>query len=219
MDNQFTGFSTDMIDFLFELQFTNTIENQGENIVKYKELISKPLRLLYEDLLHTVVDLQLDVETKPARCVSSPYTDRRFSKSTPLKEFMYIRYKKRDKETDTCGLYFDMGVDSFSYGIRMYWQTTQGVNLLREKILEKPDEYSSLLDEAFADGFEVFGDKYNKDHYPSLPECSAKEILNRRRFFIGKSKPINENVFSQALAVELSKGFIKLRSLFILLED
>ncbi len=219
MDNQFTGFSTDMIDFLFELQFTNTIENQGENIVKYKELISKPLRLLYEDLLHTVIDLQLDVETKPARCVSSPYTDRRFSKSTPLKEFMYIRYKKRDKETDTCGLYFDMGVDFYSYGIRMYRQTTQGVNMLREKILEKPDEYSALLDEAFADGFEVFGDKYKKDHYPSLPECSAKEILNRRRFFIGKSKPVNENVFSQALAVELSKGFIKLRSLFELLED
>ena len=89
---------------------------------------------------------------------------------------------------------------------------------LHEKIAEKPDKYSALLDEIFAAGFTVVGEKYKKDNYPEIPECFAKEILNCRGFYIEKTVPVGENVFSSALADELSDGFIKLNGFFELLE-
>lgn len=111
----FCGFSPEMLSFLFELKFSNTIDKQAENLVKYKKLISEPLMLLYENLLETVLDLELLVETKPSRCVSTPYTDRRFSPQAPLKEYMYIRFKQaKRKENGYSGTVF-------RYGYRALW--------------------------------------------------------------------------------------------------
>jgi len=218
MSNTYTGFSREMLDFLFELQFSNTIEKQSDNLIKYKKLISQPLTLLYEDLLKTVLNLGLCLDTKPSRCISTPYTDRRFSPNVPLKEYMYIRFKQYGKITDVPGLYFDMGIEHYGYGIRIYKQTSQGMYKLREKIVEDLDKYLVLLDEISAAGFKVVGNMYKKDHYPEMPECFTKEILNRRGFYIEKARHIGNNVFSTALADELSDGFVKLSGFFELLE-
>jgi len=219
MSNSFTGFSCEMLDFLFELQFSNTIEKQADNLIKYKKLISEPLRLLYNSLLDTVLDLDLSLETKPSRCISTPYTDRRFSPNVPLKEYMYLRFKQNGKITNIPGLYFDMGIEYYGYGIRIYKQTSRGMDVLREKISKKPDRYSVLLDKIFTAGFTVVGEKFKKDHYPEIPECSAKEILNRRGFYIEKAVAVSENTFSSALADELSDAFIKLNDLFKIFEE
>lgn len=219
MSNSFTGFPHEMLDFLFELKFSNTIEKQAENLVKYKRLISEPLGLLYKSLLDTISRLDLPLDTKPSRCISSPYTDRRFSPTVPLKEYMYLRFKQYGKITDIPGLYFDMGIEYYGYGIRIYKQTSGGMKKLREKITENLEKYSALLNQIPAAGFKVIGEKYKKDHYPEIPECVAKEILNRSGFYIEKAMPVGESVFSSALADELSGGFIKLSPVFKLLAD
>lgn len=218
MSNSFRGFTFEMLDFLIELRFSNTIERQADNLIKYKRLISEPLGLLYESLLDTVTGLDLSLDTKPSRCISTPYTDRRFSPNAPLKEYMYIRFKQYGKETDIPGLYFDMGIEHFGYGIRIYKQTSHGMDKLRGKIIENPEKYSTLLNEISVAGFVVAGEKFKKDHYPAVMECSAKEIINRRGFYIEKAVPVGDYVFSAAFADELSDGFRKLGKLFKLLE-
>lgn len=218
-NNVFSGFSPELLDFLFELRFSNTIEKQADNLVRYKKLISEPLTLLYEAMLDTVLELNLPVETKPSRCMSTPYTDRRFSPNVPLKEYMYIRFKQYGKETDILGLYFDMGIEYYGYGIRIYKQTSRGMDKLREKMLENLDKYSVLLNEIYSAGFAVVGEKYKKDHYPKLTDCLVKYILNHRGFYIEKAVPVGDNVFSSALADELSEAYRKLSKLFELLEE
>lgn len=213
MNNKFIGFSPDMLEFLFELRFSNTIEKQSVNLINYKKYISEPLGLLYKSLLNTVLDLDLSFETKPSRCISTPYTDRRFSPNVPLKEYMYIRFKQYGKKTDVPGLYFDMGIEHYGYGIRIYKQTSQGMSKLREKIAINPDRWSELLNSLLIEGYTVVGEKYKKDHYPELAECFAKGILNRRGFYIEKAVPVSENVFSSSLADELKDGFVKLSGL------
>ncbi len=56
----FKGFSKNTNDFLFELQFCNTIQKQNENLIKYKEYITEPVNLLYFDLPRLSVDIDLD---------------------------------------------------------------------------------------------------------------------------------------------------------------
>ena len=96
----FKGFHKSTDKFLFELQFCNTIQKQSENLVQYKKYITEPIHLLYFDLLDIVNQFDVDFETKPARCISTPYTDRRFSPTVPLKEYMYLRFRQAKKKTD-----------------------------------------------------------------------------------------------------------------------
>ena len=117
----------------------------------------------------------------------------------------------------TFPLYFDMGTEYYSYGIRIYKQSTQGMNSLREKIKESPQKYSEAIKKLYSKGFSVVGTKYKTDHFPEIPDCAAKEILNCKGFFIEKSVPVGENVFSAALADELSEAYTFLSDFFRLI--
>ena len=218
-NNGFCGFSPETLSFLFELKFSNTIDRQAENLTKYKKLITEPLTLLYEHLLETVCDLGLSVETKPSRCISTPYTDRRFSPQVPLKEYMYIRFRQCKKKTDILGLYFDMGTEHYGYGIRIYKQTAVGMDKLRERIKENPQKFSAAIEKISSAGFKIIGEKYKKEHFPEIPLCRAKEILNLRSFYIEKAVPVGEALFSPALAEELSCAYRQLSDFYQILEE
>ncbi len=118
MEFFFNGFCRETFDFLFGLQFSNTVEKQSENLAKYKKYITEPLNLLYLDLLSVTEKFDIALEIKPARCIASPFTDRRFSASKPLKEYTYLRFKKMGAKTDIIGLFFDMGSEAYGYGFK-----------------------------------------------------------------------------------------------------
>lgn len=217
MKNYFNGFNRNTNSFLFELQFNNTIEKQSENLIKYKEYITKPINLLYLDLLDIVNQIDIPFETKPAKCISTPYTDRRFSPTVPLKEYMYLRFRVADKKKDILGLYFDMGSEMYGYGLKIYKPTGAGMELLREKIENHLSLASKYLDDLMEKGFEITGEIYKKDHYSELEDCAAKNLLNRKSFSISKSVPIKDMVYCSDLAGELSNAFMDLKDIFELL--
>lgn len=215
--NKFKGFPKELSDFLFELKFHNTIEKQEENLIKYRKIISEPLKLLYEELKQTAVEISPMFETKANRCVSTPYTDRRFSPTTPLKEYMYIRFKLSGTDDNILGLYFDMGCDFYSYGLRIYKQTVKGMDRIREKILHTPEKYFSALDLILQEGFKIIGEKYKKDKSPELPDGYVKELYNMKGFYIGKDTAINQRVFTEELAEEIKNGFRTVANILCLL--
>lgn len=215
----FKGFNENTNQFLFELQFCNTIQNQNENLMKYKEYITEPIRLLYFDLLDIINQFDVDFETKPARCISTPYTDRRFSPTVPLKEYMYLRFRQAKKKTDMLGLYFDMGSQCYGYGLQIYKPTSAGMDRLREKICVDVKRFSKLFDELMKNGFVIKGDSYKKDHFPEISACSAKNILNMKSFSISKSKIVDETVYSENLKTELKSAFLDLEELMEMLDD
>lgn len=178
----FKGFSRKTNSFLFELQFCNTVDKQSENLIKYKKYITEPLHLLYLDLLDTVSKFEIHFDTKPAKCISTPYTDRRFSPNVPLKEYMYLRFRQANKKTDMLGLYFDMGSEAYGFGFKIYKPTASGMDLLREKISNNTELFSNLIDELLNKGFNICGEKYKKDHFPEVSACSSKELLNMKTF-------------------------------------
>lgn len=217
MNNNFYGFDERTNDFLFELQFCNTIEKQEENLVKYKQYITTPLNLLYLDLLDVVNKFDFNFETKPAKCISTPYPDRRFSPNVPLKEYMYLRFRQANKKANIIGLYFDMGSEAYGYGLKIYTPTSKDMDLLRKKISENYKLCSKLIDDLILKGFEITGEKYKKDHFPDIPDCSAKKLLNMKCFNVSKTKLVNESVYTQELETELSTAFIDLKEIIELL--
>lgn len=209
---RFKGFPAEFVDFFIELSLNNTIEKQAENIIKYRKYVTAPLNDLYADLLDGVCDISGILETKPARCISTPYTDRRFSPSTPLKEYMYIRFKQSGKSTDIAGLYFDMSASGYSYGMRIYKQTSLGFQALKDAITENPSPFEKELKNALSNGYKIIGDKYKKDRYPEVKSSILNDFLNRKTFYITKNSDLNDRVFTDGLFFEISDGFSTLKA-------
>lgn len=214
----FEGFPAELADFWFELHEKNTVYNADEIKEKYKTYITAPSTQLYETLLPTVLDISENLELIPSRCISTPYTDRRFSYGTPFKEYLYLRFKQCGKKTDIPGFYFDMGVKMYSYGLRIYKQTASGMREMRENILKNPEAFSNALDAVLAGGFKIIGEDYKADHFPDLADSSAKLLLNKKSFHIGKNKDVSPVIFTAQLADEIRDGFQQMKTVFRVFE-
>ena len=216
--NSFNGFSKEFTDFLFTLQFRNTMELLPENKEDYKKFISNPLTLLFYSLIPTALSVSDTLVTKPSKCVSSMYTHMRFSRATPLKEYMYIRFREPSRNDNILGLYFDMGYQHYSYGIRIYKQTSAGMEQIRESILKNKRLFTKELSGLNSLDMTIRGDKYVKDRYPGENCELLKELLNSRNFYIGRDCPIGESVFNGAIKDEIAGAYVGLKDVYSLLK-
>ncbi|MDR1247237.1 MAG: DUF2461 domain-containing protein [Clostridiales Family XIII bacterium] len=215
----FCGFPREFAEFLFSLQFNNTVDLLLENKLKYKRLITEPLTLLYHELIPAAMSVSDTLITKPSKCVSTMYSDMRFSRDAPLKGYMYIRFREPFGERDILGLYFDMGCDYYSYGIRIYKQTSAGMERIRERVTENCRVFERELKHLERLDMKIIGDSFAKDHYPEIKNETVKDLLNRKGFHIARNRPVDESVYNGKLQDEIAEAFVQLKGVYGLLKD
>ncbi len=209
----FRGYSPQLPEFLARLQLDNTTANQAANAAQYRRLLTEPTTALYEALLPTVTRLCPALDCKPSRCVSSPYTDRRFSRDKPLKEYIYLRFRLLNRAEDVTGFYFDLGMTHYGFGLKRYHQTAEGMARLRERLTEKLPTVERVLEPLVRAGFTFPEEAFRRDHYPTLADGAAKQLLNRRFFCVEKTGPTDPAAFDPALADQIAAGFALLAPL------
>lgn len=215
----FSGFSREAMEFLFTLQFNNTMEQLPENKTRYKTLITEPLTLLFGDIAPVALSVSPSIETKPSKCISSMYSDMRFTKGTPLKTYMYLRFREMCSEENMLGLYFDMGCEYYSYGLRIYKQTSAGMSIIRDDIIKKEEQYAQTLTKITSSGASIVGNLFKKDHYPDMDNDDLKALLNHKGFYICYNKNVSDAVFSAKLAAEISTAFYDIKDIYMLLKE
>jgi uncharacterized protein (DUF2461 family) len=215
----FCSFPREFANFLFSLQFNNTIDLLPENKLKYKRLITEPLTFLYHGLIPAALSVSDTLITKPSKCVSTMYSDMRFSRDAPLKGYMYIRFREPFSERDILGLYFDMGCDYYSYGIRIYKQTSAGMERIRERVAENSQAFARELKNLERLDMKIIGDSFVKDHYPEIKNATVRNLLNRKGFHIARDRPVNESVYNGKLHDEIAEAFVQLKGVYGLLKD
>lgn len=215
----FEGFNRDFVEFLFGLGFTNNREQLEENKIRYKALITAPLTELYQELIPVVQSVDAGLEIKRQRCVSPMYNDMRFSYGTPLREYMFLRFRVPFKEEDALAFYFDMGYSGYSYGIHVYRRTSAGMRRIRGHILKNQTKWHKALKDIDATGSKVYGDFYKRNHFPEVKDEKILSLLNRKTLDFISDKYINDNVFSSALFEELSTNYQKLGNAFLLMKE
>jgi len=189
-----------------------------ENKATYKQLITEPLTQLYHALIPGVTDVSESLITKPSKCISTMYSDMRFSRDKPMKEYMYIRFRESHRERDIPGLYFDMGREQYSYGLRIYKQTAAGMARIRDGIIANQQSFAYELTANKKMGIRIHGDMYSKDRFPEISDDAIKNLLNHRHFYISKDCSIGERVFCGELAGEISMAFVGLKGLYQLIK-
>jgi len=217
--SHFSGFPRGFAEFLFRLQFNNTLSAAEENKINYKQLITEPLTQLFYALIPAATAVSETITIKPSKCVSTMYSDMRFSRDKPMKEYMYIRFREPHRERDIPGLYFDMGRDRYSYGLRIYKQTAAGMARIRDGILANQQAFARELNAITCLGMTVNGDKYTKDRFPDIEDDVTKNMLNRKHFYIGNDCPVGESVFDGKLLNEISQAFVGLKGFYRLINN
>ena len=205
---RFPGFSRELQGFFSTLPMHNNLTDQEENVARYKALAYEPLQALYQDLLPIIWEISDALETRPRRCVGSPYTDRRFHPSTPVKDHLYLHFLQSGLEQDVPGLFFALGAAGYSYGVAVHHTTTKGMSALRERVLGDPEAFDAALEPLLRTDFAVCGDSYKRDHYPDRPDTPAKLLLTSRRLCVAVQRPFDEAVCSPAFAEELACAYL-----------
>ena len=70
-----------------------------------------------------------------------------------------------------------------------------------------------------ANGYEIIGEDYKKDRFPDMEPCSAKTLLNKKSFYIGKAIGVNEAIYTKELSDEIAECFRLMSDIFRLLAD
>ena len=214
----FNGFPREFVDFLLSLNYNNTMEAMPSNKAEYKRLISEPLARLHGELAPVVSEISGSVITKPSKCISSMYSDMRFSRGNPLKGYMYLRFRE-PAEKDILGFYFDMGPEYYSYGIRIYKQTSAGMEKIREYALVNAASFTVELQKAAKLGMEIFGDSFARDRYPDVSDTTLKELLNKKSFYIGSKNEELTDAFDAGLLDKLVESYKSLGGLYLHLKN
>lgn len=214
----FTGFPRNLQDFLFELQFNNSRGKAPEYKDRYKQIMTEPLTRMHADLAGVAMEVDASIEVKPSRCISKMYNDLRYSADTPIKEYVYLRFREATpREENVPGLFFDMGIDAYRFGMCVYRFGTAGMGAIREHVLEHPGDWERALHAL--DYIQIKGEDYKKDHFPQLPDGPLKSFLNKRSFYAAAERPVNEVVYTPKLVEEVADGFRKAGPLFRLCEQ
>ena len=212
----FQGFSEETNRYFFGAELENTRAYFERNREVYQTYVKKPLLALHEELVAVAKEIDEDIVVAPNRCTSKAFNDFRYTgKVTPVKTYMYLHFFSRaeNKAYDTPGVFFDAGSTGYRIGFGSYDMTPPAMEAVRRAILSRRQAFLNLEEQRVADGFELRGADYKRDHFPDEPE-PLKTWLNKRSFYLVRECAHDEAYYSHALVDVLRDAFLRCKPIY-----
>jgi uncharacterized protein (TIGR02453 family) len=216
----FQGFTDKTLEYFLNICLDNSKTNFEINRQMYIEHVREPLRALHEALVPVMLGIDSNICVKLSRCVSGAYNDARFSRSDPVKTYMYLHFcAETGRENDIPGFFMDASYDGYRYGLQVYHRTTQGMTKLRDAVMSNENRFSGIVDMIEKQGvFLLEGDSFKKDHFPAATPL-LKNWLNRKSWWIGRTNMPDGDFFSAGLVKRLGEGFRSLGAMYCFICD
>jgi len=214
--NKFNGFAPEALSFLRDLKENNGKVWFEEHRSDYEQHLLVPLRALTAGLMPLMFSIDADFVTAPARVISRIHRDTRFSRDkSPYKTTLWLTFKKPLSEwQDAPAFFFELGAESWRYGMGFYAASKETMDRLRQLIERKPDEFEEMI--AFLDGqdrFEVGGEQYKRLINPAVPE-HLRSWHQRRSVYLVCNRQSDSILYGRELLRELVDGFTLLEPLY-----
>jgi uncharacterized protein (TIGR02453 family) len=218
IDNEFNGFSDKTFEFLRNLEKNNNKEWFEKHRNDYLNYLLNPMKVLVEELCFTMLDIDSLIEVTPAinKTVSRIYNDRRFAKNKPpYKCTMWIKLQRPRSDWKTLpGFFFEITPKTYQYGMGFYQATPAVMTAFRDTIDINPNKFLDAVSSIKnSDIFKLEGENYRK----AKKEHPNKEInnwYNKKSFYLGAVKSIDQTVKSDKLVDDLIYGFNLLKPLY-----
>ncbi len=211
----FNGFTEKTIEYFLNISFDNTKTNFEANRSLFNEHVKAPLRALYESLVPVMLEIDPDICSRAARCISGAYNDARYARANPIKTYMYLHFcEGTPRETDVPGFFMDASFNAYRYGLQIYHRTTQGMTKLRDAALKDEKRFLKIIRNIEAGGeYTLTGEDYKKDRFPAAAP-PVKTWLNKKSWWVGKTCPPDGVFFTHGLTEQLTQGFKALKELY-----
>ena len=215
----FQGFNECTIKYWEKIRQDNSKENYESMKEIYNIGIKHPMEELYFDLLEYFEGIDPDINFRKSSCISSPYNDARFCGNTPMKEYIYVRFKlRKSRKENVVGFYFDASETCFRYGINIYNLNARGMEQIRSEILRDEDAAREIIQRVNEDKvLEVSGERYKRDYYPDKDEI-LRDWLERKSIHFSHEEPVGDVFFKRELLENMQETFHKSLDIYFMLK-
>lgn len=219
----FTGFTPETIDFLWELRMNNNKAWMEENRERYRTVLKEPFDALSAALAKKFIEKknvpQMDFS------ISRINRDVRFSKDkSPYKARKWMVLKEPMTKAEQWKFrpvfYFEVMPEGYEYGMGFYEGRPTYMQAFRKKVDAAPDAFERLVkDTAKMKEFVLYGDSYKRPMGKGNYSPAVMDWYQRKSLGLTASREIDDLLFSPALVDFVVEGWEKLLPMYGFLRE
>lgn len=206
-DNNFNGFLSQSIDFLWGIGLNNNKQWLDEHRHEYKKYLFEPMKILAKEIEEYINSLNKDILCTST--ISRINRDVRFSNNkNPYKESIWFTLKPDYEKWQNRPVYFfEISATGYTYGMGYYIAESQTMAKFRKTIDENSQKFDKIINDFLKQNkFIIEGDKYKKKFNVN----HSDEIMNwytRKNINIICHHDIDKLIFSTELVNVLKNDF------------
>ncbi|MBQ6931952.1 MAG: DUF2461 domain-containing protein [Clostridia bacterium] len=161
---KYNGITPEMLMLLSENRFRNSREFYEEHKKQIKEGITIPMQQVICALADTIGEIDGEIPIVPTKMVSRVRRDTRFTKDKRLyRENLWAMFMRDKRELPyfPC-MWFEVAQNGYSGGVGTYDAPPRFMELYREEIVSRPDDFYDAVILAERAGAVFSGDFYKK---------------------------------------------------------
>lgn len=219
----FTGFTPETIDFLWELRMNNNKAWMEENRERYRTVLKEPFDALSVALTKKFLEKknvpQMDFS------ISRINRDVRFSKDkSPYKARKWMVLKEPMTKAEQWKFrpvfYFEVMPEGYEYGMGFYEGRPAYMQAFRKKVDAAPDAFERLVkDTAKMKEFVLYGDSYKRPMGKGDYSPAVMDWYQRKSLGLTASREIDDLLFSPELVDFVVEGWEKLLPMYGFLRE
>ena len=217
----FTGFTDETVQFLMDLKFHNNTAYFHENHDRYIETVQTPFYEMIEDLAPDMRKIDPLMEIRPHRCLSRIHRDTRFSKDkSPYRDHHWFLFRRAAEPREkSLFYYFEFGPERLSWGMGIWGENRELMDLFRKKMRANPDGTLALIDDMNLSGRKLFlgGSFFKRMEIPPEIPQKLKPWYTGREIYVNRFAPPPQWAYSEKILKEVRKDFQTLAPLYQLL--
>ena len=209
----FNGFTSETIDFMWNLRLNNNKAWFEEHKELYKQTFQEPMKALGKTVFDAIATQYSthDFKHKVARI----YKDaRRIRDGEPYRCNLWFSIEKPSEEwTSTPVFWFELTPENWSYGLGYYQAKALTMAKFRARIDRDPKQFEKLIAPlGKQDEFILDGDEYKRKKEP--PTEKVAPWYNRKSFSLVHSQPNGAELYAPELAQRIIEGYQLLMPLY-----
>ncbi len=217
----FTGFTDETVEFFLDLRFHNNTPYFHEHHDRYVATVQMPFYEMIDALAPDMLKIDPRMEVRPYKCLSRIHRDTRFSRDkSPYRDHHWFLFRRAAEPRDkSLFYYFEFGPDRLSWGLGIWGENREMMDLFRKRMRANPDGTLALLDNMNLPEHRLGlgGTVFRKMPVPDeIPE-RLKRWYTSREMYIGKVAPVYRWAFSEKILTEVRRDFRALSPLYQML--
>lgn len=203
-------FSKEFVAFLRGLAKNNNRAWFNDNRETYEQAVKHPFRLLVEDLLLRLRELDPDIDMQPKDAIFRINRDIRFSKDkTPYITMVKAGFARGGRKSPYAGYYLGIDADKLHVGGGVMAPDKDALNKIREHIAAHTDSFVQLTtDKTFVKTFgEIQGERVKRIPAAFRATVAQTPYIANKQFYYMTALAAEPAIFRDSLADTICKHF------------